>query len=302
MSKEIWVCGEVLIDLIPRGDKKVAIVGGGPANTAKALAVLGFDSYFIDGISTDAYGQKAKAELLYDGVNLKYAHFTDKPTCTADVSLDAEGVASYVFTIDGSATFDFSHDWLPDPLEIKPAVLQIGTLATIVEPAASILHEWALKVAEVAPVVFDPNIRSSVMSDRDKYQAAVAKWTAISAVIKVSEDDLAWLFPERDQLDVAAQWLGEGAALVIITKGSYGLIGITAQGSVTVPGVKVEVADTVGAGDTVGAIVVEAIVERGLASLHGEVLREVLTRAAKAASITCSRAGANPPTRAEIEG
>ena len=302
MSKEIWVCGEVLIDLIPRGDKKVAIVGGGPANTAKALALLGFDSYFIDGISSDAYGQKAKAELLYDGVNLKYAHFTDKPTCTADVSLDAAGVASYVFTIDGSATFDFSHDWLPDPLEIKPAVLQIGTLATIVEPAAGILHEWALKVAEVAPIVFDPNIRSSVMSNRDIYQASVAKWTAISAVIKVSEDDLAWLYPERDQLDVAAQWLDEGAALVIITKGSYGLIGITAQGSVTVPGVKVEVADTVGAGDTVGAIVVEAIVERGLASLHGEVLREVLTRAAKAASITCSRAGANPPTRAEIEG
>ncbi|CAB4607272.1 MAG: carbohydrate kinase [Actinobacteria bacterium] len=302
MSKEIWVCGEVLIDLIPRGDKKVAIVGGGPANTAKALALLGFDSFFIDGISNDAYGQKAKAELLYDGVNLKYAHFSDKPTCTADVSLDGAGVASYVFTIDGSATFDFSHDWLPDPLEIKPAVLQIGTLATIVEPAASILHEWALKVAEVAPVVFDPNVRSSVMSDRDKYQAAVAKWTAISAVIKVSEDDLAWLYPDREQLEVAAQWLEEGAALVIITKGSYGLIGITAQGSVTVPGVKVEVADTVGAGDTVGAIVVEAIVERGLASLHGEVLREVLTRAAKAASITCSRAGANPPTRAEIEG
>ena len=302
MSREIWVCGEVLIDLIPRGDKKVAIVGGGPANTAKALALLGFDSYFIDGISTDAYGEKAKAELLYDGVNLKYAHFTDKPTCTADVTLDNAGVASYIFSIDGSATFDFAHDWLPDPLEIKPAVLQIGTLATIVQPAAGILHEWASKVAEVAPIVFDPNIRSSVLSDRDQYQAAVAKWTAISAVIKVSEDDLAWLYPDREQLDVAAQWLEEGAALVIITKGSYGLIGITAQGSVTVPGVKVEVADTVGAGDTVGAIVVEAIVERGLASLRGDVLKDVLTRAAKAASITCSRAGANPPTRAEIEG
>ena len=302
MSREIWVCGEVLIDLIPRGDKKVAIVGGGPANTAKALALLGFDSYFIDGISTDAYGEKAKAELLYDGVNLKYAHFTDKPTCTADVTLDNAGVASYIFSIDGSATFDFAHDWLPDPLEIKPAVLQIGTLATIVQPAAGILHEWASKVAEVAPIVFDPNIRSSVLSDRDQYQAAVAKWTAISAVIKVSEDDLAWLYPDRDQLDVAAQWLEEGAALVIITKGSYGLIGITAQGSVTVPGVKVEVADTVGAGDTVGAIVVEAIVERGLASLQGDILKDVLTRAAKAASITCSRAGANPPTRAEIEG
>ena len=302
MSREIWVCGEVLIDLIPRGDKKVAIVGGGPANTAKALALLGFDSYFIDGISTDAYGQKAKAELLYDGVNLKYVNFTDKPTCTADVTLDSAGVASYIFSIEGSATFDFAHDWLPDPLEIKPAVLQIGTIATIVQPAAGILHELASKVAEVAPIVFDPNIRSSVLSDRDQYQAAVAKWTAISAVIKVSEDDLAWLYPDREQLDVAAQWLEEGAALVIITKGSYGLIGITAQGSVTVPGVKVEVADTVGAGDTVGAIVVEAIVERGLASLHGDILKDVLTRAAKAASITCSRAGANPPTRAEIEG
>ena len=302
MSKEIWVCGEVLIDLIPRGEKKIAIVGGGPANTAKALALLGFDSYFIDGISSDAYGEKAKTELLYAGVNLKYAHFTDKPTCTADVSLDAAGVASYVFAIEGSATFDFAHDWLPDPLEIKPAVLQIGTLATIVEPAATILLEWARKVATVAPIVFDPNVRSSVVSDRTKYQAAVARWTAISAVIKVSEDDLAWLYPDREQTDIAAQWLNEGAQLVIITKGSYGLIGITKEGSVTVPGIKVEVADTVGAGDTVGAIVVEAIVERGLAALHGEVLREVLTRAAKAASITCSRAGANPPTRAEIVG
>ena len=301
MSKEIWVCGEVLIDLIPRGEKKIAIVGGGPANTAKALALLGFDSYFIDGISNDAYGEKAKAELLYAGVNLKYANFTDKPTCTADVSLDSAGVASYVFAIEGSATFDFSHDWLPDPIEIKPAVLQIGTLATIVEPAATILLEWARKVAKVAPIVFDPNIRSSVVSDRTKYQAAVARWTAISAVIKVSEDDLAWLYPDREQLDIAAQWLDEGAQLVIITKGSYGLIGITKEGSVTVPGVKVEVADTVGAGDTVGAIVVEAIVERGLAALHGDILREVLTRAAKAASITCSRAGANPPSRAEIE-
>lgn len=302
MSKEIWVCGEVLIDLIPQGDEKIAIVGGGPANTAKALALLGFDSYFIDGISHDTYGDKAKSELLNAGVNLKYAYFTDKPTCIADVSLDSAGVASYVFTIEGSATFDFSHDWLPDPLEIKPAVLQIGTLATIVEPAATILLEWASKGATVAPIVFDPNVRSSVVSDRVTYQAAVARWSAISAVIKVSEDDLAWLYPDREQSDIAAQWLNEGASLVIITKGSYGLIGITKEGSVSVPGVKVEVADTVGAGDTVGAIVVEAIVERGLSALHGEVLREVLTRAAKAASITCSRAGANPPTRAEIEG
>ena len=302
MSKEIWVCGEALIDLIPRGEQKVAIVGGGPANTAKALARLGFDSYFIDGISTDSFGGMIKDQLLHDGVNLKYAHYSDKQTCTADVSLDKAGVASYVFTIDGTATFDFTNDWLPDPQEIKPVVLQIGTLATIVQPAADVLLEWAKRVAKVAPIVFDPNVRSSVLPDRPKYQEAIAKWAAISEVIKVSEDDLAWLYPEQDQIAIAEEWIKGGSTLVIITKGSYGIIGVTKDDVVSVPGVKIEVVDTVGAGDTVGAIVVEAIVERGLEVITGDVLREVLVRATKAAAITCSRAGANPPTRAEIVG
>jgi len=302
LSKEIWVCGEALIDLIPRGEQKIAIVGGGPANTAKALARLGFDSYFIDGISTDGFGGMIKDQLLHDGVNLKYAHYSDKQTCTADVSLDKAGVASYIFTIDGTATFDFTNDWLPDPAEIKPVVLQIGTLATIVQPAADVLLEWAKRVAKVAPVVFDPNVRSSVQPDRPKYQEAIAKWAAISAVIKVSEDDLSWLYPEQDQIAIAEEWIKGGSTLVIITKGSYGIIGVTKDDVVSVPGVKIEVVDTVGAGDTVGAIVVEAIVERGLKVITGDVLREVLVRATKAAAITCSRAGANPPTRAEIVG
>lgn len=302
MTKEIWVCGEVLIDLIPQPgtSEKAAIVGGGPANTAKALAKLGFDSCFIDGISTDAYGQKAKAELHADGVDLKYARISEKPTCTADVSLDANGSASYIFTIDGTATFDFAHSWLPNPLTNPPALLHIGTLVTIIEPAASILHEWASTVADVAPIVFDPNIRPSVQPDRDLYEAAVAKWAAISSVIKVSDDDLSWLFPGTSVLDIAEGWINDGAALVVVTRGANGLLGVTKDGVTEVPGVKVDVVDTVGAGDTVGAIIVEAIVERGLAALHSEVLTEVLHRAAKAAAITCSRAGANPPTKAEI--
>ena len=302
MSKEIWVCGEALIDLIPRGEEKIAIVGGGPANTAKALARLGFDSYFIDGISTDGFGGMIKDQLLHDGVNLKYAHYSDKQTCTADVSLDKAGVASYIFTIDGTATFDFTNNWLPDPATIEPAVLQIGTLATIVQPAADVLLEWARRVSKVAPVVFDPNVRSSVQPDRPKYQEAIAKWAAISAVIKVSEDDLSWLYPEQDQIAIAEEWIKGGSTLVIITKGSYGIIGVTKDDVVSVPGVKIDVVDTVGAGDTVGAIVVEAIVERGLEVITGDVLREVLVRATKAAAITCSRAGANPPTRDEIVG
>ncbi len=300
MNKTVWVAGEALSDLIPHDGSKRAIVGGGPANTAKALARLGFDSCFIDGISSDHYGQMIKDELTQDHVNLSYAHFSDRQTCTADVSLDRAGVASYIFTIDGTATFDFKESWLPDPQVLKPAVLQIGTLATIVEPGASVLFEWAKKVVKVAPLVFDPNIRSSVSPDRAVYQEKIAQWASISAVIKVSEDDLSWLYPEQDQITIAEKWIAQGSTLVVITKGSYGIIGVTKDDVVSVPGVKIDVVDTVGAGDTVGAIVVEAIVERGLAALTGDVLRQVLVRATKAAAITCSRAGANPPTLAEI--
>ena len=135
---------------------------------------------------------------------------------------------------------------------------------------------------------------------RKKYQEQISKWNAISSVIKVSEDDLSWLYPEQDQIAIAEKWLADGAQLIVITKGSYGIIGITNSGVVSVPGVKVDVVDTVGAGDTVGAIIVEAIVDLGINALHGETLRQVLVRATKAAGITCSRAGANPPTKAEI--
>ena len=299
MSDAIWVAGEVLIDLIPRGTERVAIVGGGPANTAKALARLGFDTYFIDGISTDAYGEQARAELLSDGVKLDYALSSKNPTCLATVTLDENGSASYDFLIEGTATFEFNESWLPDPSH-PPAVLHIGTLATIVEPGATNLFNWAKSVK--APLVFDPNIRSSVVSDRTRYQRIVEKWATISSVIKMSDDDLAWLYPEMDFRSVAENFINEKTQLVVITKGGVGIDGFTEDGEVTVPGVKIDVVDTVGAGDTVGAILVEAIVKYGLDNLVGIALERTLKRAAGAAAITCSRAGANPPTLKELEG
>jgi fructokinase len=292
----IWVCGEVLIDILPSGP----VVGGGPANTAKALARLGHDVHFIDGISSDVYGQSARNELLNDGVNLDLALASDKPTCTATVTLDAAGGASYEFLIDGTATFDFAASWLPDPYRYQPQVLHIGTLVTVTEPGASALYDWAMSVAELAPIVFDPNIRPSVMPDRDLYEAAVEKWAALSAVIKVSDDDLAWLFPGQAIEDVANRWISDGAFLVVVTQGANGLVGYTSEGRVEVPGVKVDVVDTVGAGDTVGAIVVEAMLAHGLVELCGDLLRSVLTRAAAAAAITCSRKGAQPPYKHEL--
>jgi fructokinase len=299
----IWVCGEVLIDLIPDSTgERVPHVGGGPANTAKALARLGHEVYFIDGISSDKYGQMSRQELLDDEVKLDLALNSDKPTCLAIVSLNESGGASYEFEIDGTATFDFSASWLPDPSRYKPSVLHIGTLVTVIQPGADVLYDWAMQVAEFAPIVFDPNVRSVVMNDRDKYLAAVERWVAISSVVKVSDDDMAWLYPGQQYADVAKRWIHDGAALVVVTRGADGLVGFTADGSVEVPGVKVDVADTVGAGDTVGAIVVEAMIEKGILNLTGDTLKAVLNRAAIAAGITCSRKGAQPPYKHELKG
>ena len=289
-----------MIPVAPGSEDRLPHVGGGPANTAKALARLGHEVHFIDGISTDQYGLAARKELTDDEVKLDLALTSEKPTCRAIVSLNENGGASYEFEIDGTATFDFSLDWLPDPSRYKPNVLHIGTLVTIIQPGADVLYDWALQVAEFAPIVFDPNIRPSVMGDRDLYEAAVEKWAAISSVIKVSDDDLAWLFPDKTVTEVATRWVNDGAALVVVTRGADGLIGFTADGAVEVPGAKITVVDTVGAGDTVGAIIVEAMVEKGIISLTGDVLAATLARAAVAAGITCSRKGAQPPYKHEL--
>ena len=292
----IWVCGEVLIDELPSG----AVVGGGPANTAKALARLGHEVAFIDGISTDAYGVKARAELVADGVDLSLSNSSELPTAVAVVTLAGDGGASYEFRLDKTATFDFNSSWLPDPSRYKPQVLHIGTLATLVQPGAGVLFDWALACAEFAPVVFDPNIRPQVLSDREKYVAIVEKWVGISSVVKLSDDDFEWLYPGKSPESIAEQWLQSGVALVVMTRGADGLVGYTSDGFVEVAGEKVNVVDTVGAGDTVGAIIVQGLITDGLLNMRGSVLKDVLHRAAVAAAITCSRAGAQPPYAHEI--
>ena len=300
MSNQVWVCGEVVIDLIPDGTERRAVVGGGPANTAKALSKLGIATQFIDGISTDKYGQMALKQLHKDGVLLDFVKFSDKPTCLAIVSLNAKGGASYEFVIDDTATFDFSHSWLPDATISKPALLHIGTLVTAIEPAASVLFEWSSKVAKVAPIVFDPNIRPAVMIDRTKYVKQVERWISISNAVKVSDDDIYWLYPGEDLDKVAKRWLEMGPELIVVTFGDKGLAGYRKDSKISVDAKKVVVADTVGAGDTVGAILVEAIIEDGLDKLVNERLTAMLDRAAKAAAITVSRTGALPPSSAEI--
>lgn len=285
------------MDVLP----KESFVSGGPANTAMALALLGHDVEFIGVISSDEYGDLAREKFSRDGVGVVHVLDSPKPTSTAKVSIDETGTASYVFTIDGTATFDFDGGWLPNPSRNKPQLLHIGSLASIVEPGAKALYEWAMKVAEFAPVVFDPNVRPAYLSDRDRYRNSVEEWVSISSVVKASEDDLAWLYPQTDVILVAKDWIANGVQVVVVTKGAHGLVAITSEEVVEVPGVHAEVVDTVGAGDTVGAVISKAIFENGLENMRGEVLRRALDCAALAAAITCSRAGIQPPTKLELE-
>jgi fructokinase len=295
------VAGEVLIDLIPVGSDRKPIVGGGPANTAKALANLGIDTQFIGGISFDKYGLMAKDELVASGAKLDYVKYSDKPTCLEIVSISNLGSASYEFVIEDTATFDFTATWLPNPQSERPVLLHIGTLATAIEPGASGLFEWAQSVAKVAPIVFDPNIRPAVISDRREYLMQVERWVSISSAVKVSDEDIRWLYPGKVISEIANRWLEVGVQLVVVTLGDKGITAYRNNEQVSVEAVKVVVADTVGAGDSVGAVLVEAIVKSGLGKLTGEVLETMLNRATKAAAITVSRTGANPPSKEEID-
>ena len=300
---EVWVAGDVLIDLIPQSSgadaKRTPVVGGGGANTTKALARLGINTHFIDGISTDSHGQLSRKELTDSGVNLDRAVTMSQPTATAEVTLALDGSAEYRFSLEGTATFDFREDWLRKG---EPTVLHLGTLATIIEPGCDALFRWANSIH--APKVFDPNVRPSVLSDRSRYRDKVEKWIAISDVIKFSEDDLFWLYPEvsnmNQAIDFAQEILPSGPSLVVITRGEAGIVGISTEQVIEVSSVAAKIIDTVGAGDTVGAILVEGLYTFGVDEIRGKRLQSTLERAAKAASITCSRAGAQPPKLAEL--
>jgi len=289
LESEVWVVGEALIDFIEESGSISTFVGGGPANTAKALAMLGQKVAFVGGISTDHFGRRIAKEL--SGVNLAKALHSHLPTATAKVSLEPNESAKYEFQLIGTATFDFRRDWLP---KLDTNYIYIGSLATVIQPGAEELLRWASQLDST--IVYDPNVRPSALSDRGQYRETVEKWASISSIVKLSEDDLSWLGYQ----DVS-HFFALGVSLVVLTSGETGLSGITPEGSVSVPGVKVDVIDTVGAGDTVGAVIVQGLVKYGLETLIEEKLFEVLSRAAKAAAITCTRVGAKPPTLSELD-
>lgn len=282
------------MDLIPlAGGDRIPMVGGGPANTAKAVARLGYQTYFVGGISNDEYGRAIERELTDSGVNLSTVFRGELPTALAIATIDSNGIAKYDFKLEGTSSFAFHESWLPLG---EPDVIHVGSVATLLEPGASELLKWISQ--KTAPVVFDPNVRPSIQGDRVLYRAAIKRWVEVATIVKLSEDDLHWLYGDER---VISDWLSQGIELVIVTRGGKGISTYRDGFVVEVPASKVAVVDTVGAGDTIGAIVVEAVLNIGLEGLYGEKLDWVLKRATRAAGITCSRAGANPPSRQELE-
>jgi fructokinase len=289
------VVGEALIDLIPDiTGKRLPRVGGGPANTSKAVARLGYEISFIGGISSDEYGRAIELELISSGVDLSLAYRGNESTALAIATLDASGAAKYEFDLGGTASFAFHVSWLPQG---EADVIHVGSVATILEPGASELLQWAK--SKKTPIIFDPNVRPWIESDRDRYRSSVERWIDIASVVKLSEDDLDWLYGNES---VVHTWLERGVSVVVVTRADKGMTAIGNGFSVDAPAVPVTVVDTVGAGDTIGAVLVEGLLKYGLSNLNGGSLSTVLERAAKAAAITCSRAGANPPWREELDG
>ncbi len=292
----VWVAGEALMDLIPvAGGERIPMVGGGPANTAKALARLGYSTYFVGGISTDPYGVAIDEELRSSGVDLSLVYRGDKATALAIATIDENGLAKYDFELEGTTSFAFDKSWLPQG---EPDVIHVGSVATLLEPGSSELLQWIS--GKSVPVIFDPNVRPSIQGDKSIYRSAVERWIDKATIVKLSEDDFLWLYGGGEE-EIIKGWLDRGVSLVILTRAEKGMRAYSNAAVVEVPAVRVDLVDSVGAGDTIGAVIAEGVLVHGASNLTGAVLIAVLERAAKAAAITCSRAGARPPTRSEID-
>ncbi len=291
-----YVVGEALIDLIPHvNGNSVSMVGGGPANTAKAVAQLGRCVYFVGGISNDHHGKVILQELSMSGVDLSLVYRGNQGTAVAIATIDENGRAKYDFELQGTASFAFDASWLPTG---EPDVLHVGSVATLLEPGASELLKWVS--SKSAPVIFDPNVRPSIQGDKALYRVAVERWIEKASIIKLSVDDLNWLYDGGEE-EIVYGWLARGVSIVVVTRAEEGLRAYSSNSVIEVPAVKVELVDSVGAGDTIGAVIVEGVLKYGVKDLRGDVLKSVLERATRAAAITCSRAGANPPTLEELE-
>ncbi len=305
----ILCSGEALIDMLPREAKEGGSafqphVGGSVLNTANALGRLGQKVGFFNGISTDFFGEMLMETLVRSGVDTSFIVRPDRPTTLAFVKL-TDGHASYLFYDENSAMRMISEEDIP-ALDDRITALFFGCISLVSEPCAATLETLMMREGETRVTMLDPNIRASFIRDEATYRARLDRMLSKSDIVKVSDEDLLWLRGEGELAAKAQELLDMGVAIVCVTEGARGVTGYMQDKTVFVAAPKVDVVDTVGAGDTfnggflTGLNELDAMSKPAVRSLSESDLRSALTLGAKAAAVTVSRAGANPPTRAEL--
>jgi len=306
----IVCCGEALIDFLPRKTVEGAqsfqpFVGGSVLNVAVALGRLGIPAGFICGLSDDFFGTMIIDALHASKVDTSLSIVSGRPTTLAFVKLN-DGNAEYAFFDEGSAMRMLAESDLP-PVPKTVTALHFGSISLTAEPCGSTYETLMRNESPDRLISLDPNIRPSLIKNRDGYLARLGRMVEMSDIVKLSREDMEWIAPGSSFEALAEDWLERGASLVILTQGADGARAIGKRRSVFVRSVEVEVSDTIGAGDTFSAGVLARLQtsgrldKRAVQSLSESELADVLTYAAKAASITASRPGADPPWLREMQ-
>jgi fructokinase len=309
----IAICGETLVDLVEQETGTFQpYPGGSPANVAVGLARLDVPATLVARLSAGPFGTLLRKHLTGNGVDLSHSVRAVEPATLAVVATDAGGVPSYEFWTGGTADWQWRAAELPEPLPPDVVAVHTGSLALAIEPAASVLTAWLhrLVAGGNATISFDPNIRPPLDGDPAAALQRVERQLKVVDIVKVSEEDLAWLAPGDDPVDVVRRWRRLGPALVVVTLGGNGAVAVGADGrEVHRPAVPVEIADTIGAGDAFTAGLLAGLHRKGLlggarrgalAALDTAALAGLLDEAALVAALTCSRVGADPPTSATV--
>ncbi len=306
----VTVIGEAIVDLLPAGPPRTfqAVPGGSPYNVAVGLARLGHDVTLMARLADTAFGRILRDHARDEGIDLRAAPRAAEPSTLAVVSLDAAARASYDFYLDGTADWQ----WTAEETGRAPAgtaVLHFGSIASWTPPGDARILELAARLRERGDVLitYDPNVRPGLLPDHHYGQRVVERAIALAHLAKASTDDVEWLYPDRTPDQVARQWLGLGAAMVVITSAAEGAVAFTAQGRpVRRPALDVAVVDTVGAGDSFMAGLIGSLLARrqhapaDLARYRADQLAGALDDAILVASINCERRGNNPPTAADV--
>jgi fructokinase len=300
----IVVGGEALMDMIDAGSgTRRARPGGGPFNTARALARLGVPTAYLGHLSEDVFGRELKDFLISDGVDVQLTSSGPESSTTALVELDGEGHAQYKFLVKGTSAPNLTTDMVPQEFANEVDALHVGTLGLALQPIASTLADLVARERGRRVVMVDPNVRLGLADDAE-YRERLLSVMSQSTIVKASNEDLAWLYPSFDYEQAADRILGEGVKLVAVTLGAQGGYGAQRGYRTRVSAPPVEVVDTIGAGDAFGAALLAWLHDhdaiRTDLRLDGEQLVGALSYACLAASLTCARQGADPPRKSQM--